>query len=99
MRLLPIHIQSIRQIVHGMLGDSATIMLFGSRLDDHACGGDVDLLIHVDHTLSNTAFTAALLAVQLERKLDGRRVDVILRTSASSHQAIDDVAKITGVAL
>jgi hypothetical protein len=47
----------------------------------------------------NTAFTAAMLAVRLERILDGRQVDVILRTPNSVRQVIDEEAERDGVML
>ncbi len=40
MRLSAVHCQGIKQVVGKTLGSSATVILFGSRLDNKARGGD-----------------------------------------------------------
>ena len=45
MRLSPAQTRLIMQCVRQQLGPDAHVMLFGSRLDDAARGGDVDLLV------------------------------------------------------
>lgn len=45
MRLSAEQRQSIKDTVAKVLGDSASVLLFGSRLDDDKRGGDVGLLI------------------------------------------------------
>ena len=46
MRLTEQQIQTIKQVVVMLAGDSAKITLFGSRVDDTKKGGDIDLLIY-----------------------------------------------------
>lgn len=99
MRLSITDIQKIRQEVVSQLGKEAEIVLFGSRVDDSARGGDVDLMIVLNHVLDNNAGAAALLSARLERMLGGRKVDVILVTPDVQHQPIHDVARQTGVSL
>ena len=57
MRLTPAQSQLIVTTVHQQLGAQASVALFGSRLDDAAKGGDVDLLVENDQpiTLLQTA--------------------------------------------
>jgi predicted nucleotidyltransferase len=45
MRLTAIQIASIQQSVARIVGSSAHMAVYGSRLNDHACGGDLELLI------------------------------------------------------
>ena len=45
MRLTPPQIDAIIQTVSRLTGGTAEVFLFGSRLDDRARGGDIDLLI------------------------------------------------------
>jgi predicted nucleotidyltransferase len=45
MRLTPTQIATIKSTAQDVLGQGAQITLFGSRVDDTAKGGDVDLYI------------------------------------------------------
>ena len=47
MRLSSSQIEMIRHTAHLVLGDCARVTLFGSRVNDQAKGGDVDLMIEV----------------------------------------------------
>ena len=48
MRLTPTQSRLIVATVRQQLGAQATVFLFGSRLDDVAKGGDVDILVETD---------------------------------------------------
>ena len=98
MRLTPQAIAIIRQTVRAELGDGAQVRLFGSRTDDAARGGDVDLHVLADVTVDNPVWTAALLSARLQR-LDGRAVDVRLLVLGMQRQPIDEVALAEGVLL
>ena len=43
MRLSHEQVRVIRDVVEGQIGESARVYLFGSRVDDAARGGDIDL--------------------------------------------------------
>lgn len=88
-------VQSVRRVVP----EAKTIRLFGSRLDDDAKGGDVDLMVEFDHPVEHPAVLAARIAVQASRTLDGRRVDVVLKAPNLKECSIHRVAMTTGVAL
>ncbi len=47
MRLTPTQIDTINSTAQAVLGQGARVTLFGSRVDDQARGGDVDLMIEV----------------------------------------------------
>ena len=78
MRLQPAARQAIARTVAQVLGNDAQVRLFGSRLDDAARGGDVDLHISLVKAPPNPAWDCAKLSVALQRQLDGRKVDVRL---------------------
>lgn len=99
MRLTPEAIDIIRDTVRAELGDAAQVRLFGSRLDDARRGGDIDLHIVTDTPLENDVWAAALLEAKLQRRLDGRDVDVRLLAPGVARQPIDDVAIAQGVLL
>jgi predicted nucleotidyltransferase len=99
MRLSPHSQAIIQQAVALRWGDRATVRLFGSRLDDAAKGGDIDLHVHVQGGVDNPIWEAALLAAQLQRQLDGRKVDVRLLSGAQGVLPVDDIALSEGVLL
>ncbi|HFD16279.1 MAG TPA: nucleotidyltransferase domain-containing protein [Rhodospirillales bacterium] len=99
MRLSEEHRAIIREEVAREFGPEAEVLLFGSRVDDTARGGDVDLLVRVPHAVEDSTMAAVRLATRLERRFDGRRVDVLLLTPDTPRQPIHDIAERTGVRL
>jgi predicted nucleotidyltransferase len=78
MRLTPSQIAIIQQIVRAEVGAGSVVRLFGSRLDDAARGGDIDLLVEMPDPVEQPALLSARLAGKLIRAFDGRHVDVVL---------------------
>lgn len=99
MRISPDQIRIVRQTLAEDLGASAEAVLFGSRLDDATRGGDIDLMVTLPTPVDRPALRAARLAARLERRLGGRRVDVILVTPNTLPQPIHEIARRYGVAL
>lgn len=85
MRLSPQQIDTIRTLLRTRLGDDSGIWLFGSRTDDNAVGGDIDL--YVEPALlpeSNLLLLRQKLKRDLEKRLHNA-VDLIIndgRTTA-----------------
>jgi predicted nucleotidyltransferase len=99
MRLSPEAIAIIIETVKARLGDEAQVRLFGSRLDDSAKGGDIDLHVSVNKPVSDWVWEAAQLAARLECLLDGRKVDVRLIDASQQALPIDRIAMQEGVLL
>ena len=99
MRLSPSHVEMIRSTALQVLGEHAQVILFGSRADDAALGGDVDLLVTVPYSVDEPAVLSARLASRISRAMDGRKVDVVLQAPNLLPQAIAQVARQTGVRL
>lgn len=59
MRLTAKEVAAIKRAVGDVLGDGTEVRLFGSRVDDSARGGDVDLMVTVDHAVENPAWAMA----------------------------------------
>ena len=97
MRLTAEQIRLIREAAIGEFGPSVEVMLFGSRLDDTSRGGDVDLLVTLSDSVARPALRAARLASLIQRKLGGRRVDVVLVTPETVLQTIHHIARQHGV--
>jgi len=99
MRLTPAQIDTIKSTTQAVLGEGAQVTLFGSRVDDQAKGGDVDLMIEVRQTLQEPALIAARIASQISRAMHGRKVDVLLKAPNLLEQPIHRIAQQQGVAL
>lgn len=100
MRLTPEQLDAIRRITREQAGDSlVSVRLFGSRLDDSAKGGDVDLLVELAQPVENPALQAAQLAAKISRAMDGRKVDVVLSAPNLKRLPIHDVAFAEGALL
>ena len=99
MRLTDDHQQTIRQLTAETFGSHARVRLFGSRVDDTARGGDVDLLVELDDPVAQPAVQASLLEVRLSRVFDGRKVDVVVLAPNLKRQPIHEVAQRQGVLL
>jgi len=99
MRLSATQCEAIRAIVSNSLGPAARVRLFGSRLDDSAKGGDVDLLVELDVPVEAPATLAAKLSVQFMRALGGRKVDVLVAAPNLAELPIHRIAREQGVLL
>ena len=67
MRLTAEQRRSIHREVTSFLGTTAAVFIYGSRLDDEARGGDVDLLIRTAEPVN--ALEQARLQMKLEEAL------------------------------
>ena len=99
MRLSQHQQQTIRRIVGEVFEEPVTILLFGSRVDDDARGGDIDLLVQCSKPVAHPAVTASRLSTRISRALQGRKVDVVLEAPSLQYLPIHDVAHRTGVPL
>ena len=61
-----------------MLGPAATVRLFGSRVDDAARGGDIDLLLESNTLIEQPAGVAAPIGALLQRALGDQCIDVVI---------------------
>jgi predicted nucleotidyltransferase len=99
MRLTSAQINTIKSTTTDVLGEGAQITLFGSRVHDDQKGGDVDLMIEVQHVLAEPAAVAARIASKVSRAMQGRNVDVLLKAPNLLVQPIHHIAAQHGVAL
>lgn len=78
MRISSVQVLAIKEQVRRIAGEDAGVRVFGSRLDDAALGGDLDLMLELPQFVDNPALLSARVAAQVSRVMNGRRVDVIL---------------------
>jgi hypothetical protein len=99
MRLRPQDVIALRNAIYDLAPDARAIRLFGSRLDDNARGGDVDLMIDFEKPIDNPAVLSARLAVGASRALSNRKVDILLRAPNLMNSAIHQIALEEGIIL
>jgi predicted nucleotidyltransferase len=96
MRLTNQQAKDIARLAHQMAGETARVRLFGSRLDDDAKGGDIDLLLEIPEPVTDPALVAARFAAQVTRLMRGRKVDVLLAAPNLKRLPIHEVALSEG---
>ena len=96
MRLSPQQNATIRQVVSDALGSDTKIWLFGSRTNDQAIGGDIDLLIESDEAISLRQILRTQVQLEMQLQLP---VDLITLTANKPATPIANIARLTGIRL
>lgn len=65
MRLTDCQIQAICQLARELAGGESRVRVFGSRLDDTAHGGDLDLMLELSEPVDNPAFMSAQMSARV----------------------------------
>lgn len=86
----------INQTVTRLIGMDATIYLFGSRLNDQAKGGDIDLFIESETPLS--LIHCAQIKMELESQL-GLPVDIVSKHRGAFATSFQIIAQSRSVQL
>jgi predicted nucleotidyltransferase len=92
MRLSDEQMRAIRQLAREVAGEHCNVRVFGSRLDDAARGGDIDLLLELMDTVDKPALIAAQLSARISRAMQGRKVDVLISAPNLLRLPIHDIA-------
>jgi len=99
MRLNSNEINIIKDAIADVFGDHVSVRLFGSRLDDTAKGGDIDLMVSLDAPIEEPARCIARAQAKMIMALGDRKIDVVLDAPNLSHSSIHQLAKAQGVVL
>jgi predicted nucleotidyltransferase len=99
MRLTDEQIRVIRDAVVDLAGETARVRLFGSRVDDQARGGDIDLLLELAQPVDSPVWLAAQVGGRISRRLGGRKVDVVFCAPGWPEDEIHRFARERGVLL
>ena len=83
MRLKKNEIEAIKEVTKDVFGKNATIRLFGSRTNDFMRGGDIDLLILCNRSISGSEKYQLKIKflVQLKKLIGDQKIDVLIEGS------------------
>ena len=87
----------IKKLTTEIFGGDSRLLLFGSRVDDNANGGDIDLYIETPSTQSILDKKVQLLTA-LNLALGEQKIDLVVN-NFTKEKAIYTIAKQTGVEL
>ncbi|MCF6209751.1 MAG: nucleotidyltransferase domain-containing protein [Gammaproteobacteria bacterium] len=97
---LTTHAQKIiRDTVREVFGREACVTLFGSRIDDAARGGDIDLLIQSEIPIEQRERKALQLVARLQIRLGDQPIDVLVLDPETERQPVHEEAIRTGISL
>ncbi len=91
--------QTIVKTAQEIFGDNAEVLLFGSRVDDHARGGDIDLLVRSDEVIPERERKVLALVARLQRRLGDQPIDVLVIDPQTKPMPIHEEALATGLRL
>jgi predicted nucleotidyltransferase len=91
--------KAITETAAKVFGDSASVWLFGSRLDDTAKGGDVDLLIKLESPAADKTALCARYNALLQMKLGLQKFDILVIDPSTALKQIHQQALSKGVRL
>ena len=100
MRLTEQQQEIIRQVLLKHFGKGSELRLFGSRADDNARGGDIDLYIEPELRAADDIVEAKLNAlVELHLALGEQKIDLVINRKSGTVLPIYKIAKETGIRL
>jgi len=99
MRISDAETRAIKQVAAKWFGERAVVRLFGSRADDRAKGGDIDL--HIVAAPEHAADTRAEIgfSLELQERIGWQKIDLVVRPARFEPEAIDAIALEKGVRL
>jgi len=99
MRLTDHQRKIIRDVALQTFGPQACVRLFGSRIDDHKKGGDIDLLVECPTPVEDAGLAAARMAARIQFQLGERKIDILYTWPGRLQSPVHRVALSQGIAL
>ncbi len=91
--------QIVRDTVREVFGLEAKVKLFGSRINDNARGGDIDLLVELPSITAEIERKTLQLTARLQLRIGDQPVDVLVIDPSTPRQSIHEQASMTGIEL
>ncbi|MDP3332557.1 MAG: hypothetical protein Q8S55_11330 [Methylococcaceae bacterium] len=91
--------QIIKATVQEVFGVDAQVKLFGSRTNDNARGGDIDLFVELPFCTTDIERKTLQLTARLQLRIGDQPIDVLVIDPSTQWQAIHEQASMTGISL
>lgn len=91
--------QIIKNTVQEVFGVDAQVKLFGSRTNDNARGGDIDLLVELPFCMTDIERKTMQLIARLQLRIGDQPIDLLVIDPSTQWQAIHEQASTTGISL
>lgn len=91
--------QTIRDTVREVFGIEANVKLFGSRINDDARGGDIDLLVELPAITAELERKTMQLVARLQLRIGDQPIDVLVLDPSTPRSSIHEQASSTGIKL
>nr|VFK14464.1 MAG: hypothetical protein BECKLPF1236B_GA0070989_10623 [Candidatus Kentron sp. LPFa] len=98
MRLTERQRTTIRDCGLRTFGSEAKVRLFGSRLDAHKKGGDIDLL-ECPTPVENAGLVAARMSAKIQMQLGERKIDILYTWPGRLQSPVHEAARREGIVL
>ena len=100
MRLTSDEQRIIKTTIREYFGSDTVVLLFGSRVDNHLKGGDIDLFIESELDAATVVERKIQCLTRLKQQLGDQKIDLVVkRKPVSAALSIFDHAERTGVQL
>ncbi len=99
MRLTTGQVNLIKLNTACIFGDAARVYLFGSRINDNAKGGDIDVFIELDNPVDKAVGKLLELNSELQLSFGLQKIDILFHAPNYKRQPIHDIAKNEGLLL
>jgi predicted nucleotidyltransferase len=99
MRLTQQTQQIIRETVREVFGAGAVVKLFGSRVNNDARGGDIDLLVELPAITTEIERKTMQLIARLQLRIGDQPIDVLVLDPSTPRQSVHEQASSMGISL
>ncbi len=101
MRLSKGNITAIKTALHKFFGNDIEIYLFGSRVNDQAKGGDVDLLIEISPGITDVQKKKLQAITEMQLSIGEQKIDLVIsyKGDLDKQPLVVSIAKKEGILL
>lgn len=88
MRLTDYQRGRILDVIKRNFGETANVYLFGSRVDDHKKGGDIDLLVVMSGSIDDLEYLKIKSITGIQFAIGDQKIDMVVTPDISADQRL-----------